>query len=87
VALNIKNSEAERLARQLALATGESVTHAVTIAVRERLERVRHASEEAAAQRAVRLRQIAADAADRWSELYSSADHGDVLYDEAGLPR
>ena len=87
MSLNIKNEEAERLARQLAVATGESVTHAVTIAVSERLDRVRHESESAAAQRAARMRQIARDAASRWAEPYRSADHGDLLYDEAGLPR
>ena len=41
MALNIKDSEADRLARDLAASTGESLTTAVTIALRERLERVR----------------------------------------------
>ncbi len=40
MALGIKNAEAECLARQLATATGESVTRAVSMAVREGLERV-----------------------------------------------
>lgn len=39
MALNIKNPEAERLARQLAEATGESITRAVTEALREQLLR------------------------------------------------
>jgi antitoxin VapB len=39
MALNIKNPEAERLARQLAEATGENITRAVTQALRERLIR------------------------------------------------
>lgn len=39
--LNIKDPEADRLARELASATGESLTTAVTTAVRERLQRVR----------------------------------------------
>jgi len=39
--LNIKDPEADRLARALAQETGESLTAAVTAAVRERLERVR----------------------------------------------
>jgi hypothetical protein len=38
--LTIKDSEADRLARQLAEATGETITRAVTIAVREPLARV-----------------------------------------------
>jgi antitoxin VapB len=39
MALNIKNPEAERLARELAEATGENITQAVTTALREQLIR------------------------------------------------
>ena len=39
MALSIKNSEADRLARELAAATGESLTEAVLNALRERLQR------------------------------------------------
>jgi hypothetical protein len=35
MSLNIKNEETQRLARQLAAVTGESMTAAVTLAVRE----------------------------------------------------
>jgi antitoxin VapB len=41
MALNIKDAETDRLARELAEVTGESLTAAVATAVRERLERVR----------------------------------------------
>ena len=41
MSMNIKNQEANRLARQLSKLTGESLTTAVTEAVRERLDRVR----------------------------------------------
>lgn len=41
MALNIKSAEADRLARELARATGESITEAVTRAVEERLARFR----------------------------------------------
>jgi antitoxin VapB len=43
MALNIKDEGADRLARELAAETGESITTAVSIAVRERLERLRGA--------------------------------------------
>lgn len=43
MALNIKNDGADRLARELAAETGESITTAVAVAVRERLERLRGA--------------------------------------------
>ena len=41
MALSIENAQADRLARELAKATGESLTAAVTRALQERLERVR----------------------------------------------
>lgn len=40
MALNIKDPTTDRLVRELAATTGESITTAVTIAVRERLERI-----------------------------------------------
>ncbi len=40
MSLNIKDPDADRLARTLAQTTGESITEAVTVAVRERLERL-----------------------------------------------
>ena len=39
--LNIKDAETDRLARALAAETGESLTAAVAVALRERLERIR----------------------------------------------
>ncbi len=41
MALSIENAQADRLARELAKATGESLTAAVTRALQERLERGR----------------------------------------------
>ena len=41
MAFSVKNEEADRLARELAGATGESLTEAVLVAIRERLERER----------------------------------------------
>jgi antitoxin VapB len=43
MALNIKDEKADQLVRELAAETSESITAAVTIAVRERLERLRGA--------------------------------------------
>lgn len=40
MALSIKNDKAERLARELALQTGESLTQAIVVSLEERLERV-----------------------------------------------
>jgi antitoxin VapB len=82
--LNIKNEEAYRLARELADLTGESLTAAVTEAVRERLQRVRRARGESLADR---LLAIGRDCSVHLKEPFRSAAHGDLLYDERGLPR
>jgi antitoxin VapB len=82
--LNIKNEEAHRLARELASLTGESVTAAVTQAVRERLEHIKRAR---GASLADRLLEIGKECAAHIEEPFRSADHGDLLYDDRGLPR
>ncbi|HET7847270.1 MAG TPA: type II toxin-antitoxin system VapB family antitoxin [Acidimicrobiia bacterium] len=41
MALSIKNDEADQLARELAELTGESITDAVVISLRQRVERER----------------------------------------------
>ncbi len=84
--LNIKSEEAHVLTRELASLTGETLTEAVTTAVRERLERLRPGSRDAA-QRAEALLAIGRDTAWRLTEEARSVDHGDLLYDERGLPR
>ncbi len=52
MALNIKDAQTDRFVRQLAAATGESITTAVQIAVHERLDRVGVPPEERARQMA-----------------------------------
>ncbi|MBZ5570778.1 MAG: type II toxin-antitoxin system VapB family antitoxin [Acidobacteriia bacterium] len=84
MSLNIKNQEAHKLARQLARLTRENMTEAVTRAIRERLDRVRRAR---GAGLADRLTRIGKDCAVHLKEPFRSADHGDLLYDEKGLPR
>jgi len=82
--LNIKNEETHRLVEELAQLTGETMTAAVTEAVRERLDRIRR---ERDVRLADRLLTIGKDCAARLKEPYRSADHGDMLYDDRGLPR
>ena len=82
MSLNIKNEEAHRLARRLARLTGESLTDAVTRALRERLERV-----EAQSDLARQLLEIGRDCAGCLDERDRTIAHGDLLYDERGLPR
>ena len=78
-----KNKEANQLARQLAKLTGESLTLAVTEAVRERLDRVRS---EHGIGLAERLLLIGRDCAAHLKEPFRSIDHDDMLYDDRGLP-
>lgn len=85
--MNIKNPEAERLARELAAATGESLTSAVTLAVRERLERVRaDARGQLPAARLERILALGRAIAPALSEPWASRPHGELLYDDRGLP-
>ena len=84
MSLNIKNEQTHDLVRELAQLTGESQTAAVDTAVRERLIRVRRLR---GAGLAHRLLAIGADAAHRLPEELRTADHGDLLYGEDGLPR
>jgi antitoxin VapB len=84
MAMNIKNDEAQKLARKLSELTGESLTAAVTEAVRERLERIQSSQ---GAGLADRLLRIGKDCAAHLKEPFRSAEHGDILYDERGLPR
>lgn len=85
MSLNIKDEKTHRMARQLAKLTGESMTAAVGLAVQERLERVR--MERSTGSMAERIMKIARETGPRWKEPYRSMDHGDLLYDENGLPK
>lgn len=85
MSLNIKKAETHKLARRLAKLTGESMTTAVDTALRERLERV--SAPRSQEELAERILAIGRDCAKRWKEPYRSMDHGDLLYDEKGLPK
>lgn len=84
MSLNIKNRETQRLAEQLAKVTGESLSEAVSKAIRERLERVQRERGNALSDR---LLKIGKDCASRLKEPYRSIDHGELLFDKSGLPR
>ena len=84
MSLNIKSEKTHRMAKELARLTGKSMTAAVGEAVRERLERVKGNSKQGLAER---LLQIGRECAAHMKEPYKSIDHGDLLYDEKGLPK
>lgn len=83
MALSIKNPEAERLAKELAKRTGESVTQAVVTALRERLQR------EKGKRTAGSVREAIEEIVQRCAELpdLDTRSPDEILYDEHGLPR
>ena len=85
MSLNIKNDETCRLADELARLTGETMTGAVTVALRERLEREKR---ERSAEALVReMRAIAERCAKLMGPGPSAVEIGEMLYDEQGLPK
>jgi antitoxin VapB len=86
MALNIKDEETYRLTSKLAKLTGESLTLAVKISVKERLER-----REQEARRVGRmewLKRITTETAAMMNDGRSSKELMDELYDEeTGLPK
>ncbi len=82
--LNIKSEDAYRLASELSELTGESLTAAVTEAVRERLARERATRGREA--RLARIRAIAAEIRAGMGTPLPTSDHG-WMYDEDGLPK
>lgn len=83
MALNIKDPTTDRLVRELAATTGESITTAVTVAVRERLERIgRMAPAEVRKQAILRISERAA----AMPVIDDRTDEEILGYDEDGLP-
>ncbi len=85
MSLNIKNEETCRLAGELARLTGETMTGAITVALRERLEREKRERSGEARLREIRV--IAERCAKLLRDGPSAVKHGDFLYDEHGLPK
>jgi antitoxin VapB len=84
MSMNIKNKETHQLTEELAKLTGESLTAAVTEAVRERLDRVRQSQGISLADQ---LLTIGKDCAAHLKKPFRTIDHGKMLYDERGLPK
>jgi antitoxin VapB len=83
--LNIKDPETHDMARELAAATGETITKAVTVAIRERLRKVRSREGTKGRRLAARLDEIA----DHCAALPVLRDRSidEILgYDDRGMP-
>jgi antitoxin VapB len=87
MSLNIKNPETYRLVKELADATGQSMTAAVTNAVRERLDRIRAERGDDHEARVRRMLEMAAEIGRRMPPGYLDQDFDELLYDENGLPK
>lgn len=85
MSLNIENDETCRLARELARLTGETMSGAITVALRERLARERRRRSVQA--RAGKLRASAERCAQLMGPGPSAVEHENMLYDERGLPK
>ncbi len=85
MSLNIKNEETHRLAKELARLTGETMTGAITIALRERLAREKR--ERGSEARLRQLRSIRLRCARLLRDSPPEVAHGDFLYGEDGLPK
>jgi antitoxin VapB len=82
--LNIKNEEAYQLARELADRNGETVTMAVTIALKERLDRQKPNPKAGLAKW---LDEVTLETAAMMNDGRTSKELMDALYDpETGLP-
>lgn len=79
--MNIKNERVERLARELAAETGETMTSAIQAALEERLERLRQQRD--VAEKIRRIDEVLARSGPTPPGLTS--DHSS-LYDDDGLP-
>lgn len=83
MALSIKDSETEALARELAARTGESLTEATKQALKDRLRRLPDEAEQQ------RLLKYMEESRARWAAmplLDTRTDEEIIGYDENGLP-
>jgi antitoxin VapB len=87
MALNIKNPETYRLVKELAEATGQTMTGAVTEAVRQQLQRLHAERDDDVDGRLARLLELAAEIRQGAPPGYFDQDFDAVLYDERGLPK
>ena len=85
MSLNIKNAETCRLAEELSELTSENKTEAITVALRERLERERRRRDDESL--AADLHAIGQRCAALMGPGPSAVEIGEFLYDERGLPK
>ncbi|MBX3052093.1 MAG: type II toxin-antitoxin system VapB family antitoxin [Caldilineaceae bacterium] len=85
MSLNIKNKEVYTLASDLAKLTGQSMTSVVLDALR--IQKKRLSRQDNTETRVQELMSIAARCAKHIRQPVSAVEHGDMLYDENGMPQ
>jgi antitoxin VapB len=85
MAISIKDPKTDELARKISALTGESLTETIQNSLLDRLKvlqrsRIRSMNEN-------RIREIQEQVRTKLPKDVHSLDHGDLLYDENGLPR
>jgi len=83
MSMNIKDRKTHDLAREVAKETGETITEAVNVALRERLDRLRESRRKK--KRLAALLEIGREGAKMFPGPH--IDHAELLYDENGLPK
>lgn len=81
IQINIKNQKARALVDEIVQRTGETVTEAVTAALQRRLNELTRE------EKLARVRELTKGLAQHWVEPWKSTDHGEILYDQQGLPK
>jgi antitoxin VapB len=83
MSMNIKDRNTHDLAREVAKETGETITKAVNVALRERLARLRESRQKR--KKLAALLEIGRQGAKMFPG--PQMDHAELLYDENGLPK
>ncbi len=82
MSLSIKDPEAHRLAHEIAEATGQNMTRVVIEALREQHAKLQKNKKKASFQELIALAKKVSDTVKK-----PAIDHGELLYDEHGLPK
>ena len=82
MSLNVKDPEAHRLAQAIARETGESLTKVVVESLRERHAKIAKRKDKASLAELMAIAKRASRAVKR-----PYVEHGQLLYDEHGLPK
>jgi len=80
VQINIKSQKARSLLDEIVMRTGLTATEAVTQALQKQLNELTRD------EKLARVRAISKECGPLWAEPWKSMEHGEMLYDEDGMP-